>query len=355
MSHWTTDSDLLDRYVLNKLEAEQHIELERHLASCAECAQRVREEVRLVTGIKAVGRQVLKERLKERLKTRTYRDIPLGRVVGLVAAVVFLITIGIYTNWFVRDQNQVELEMTDAYDRQTLSGDRNVEDASVTPDKASELSSTTDVRDAPAGTAQDVRPAQSQREEPRMQIEIVQPESKPLHPTEILYDRTIPSRPEQFVAHPQGRSMWIQGTIIPPSKVGGHDQFVPTEVDGERRQNALLLRERTSAPTQKSVRETTKENAGSVLELIQRLREELPPSQRSQQERSNVPTLIEQTDSLVQIILFLETPVPEEVFDRAALVRVAADSILLQIGSQLIGYRLPAGLELPRQLRKGRR
>jgi hypothetical protein len=357
-SHWTTDSDLLEHYVLNKLEAEQRIELESHLAFCAECAQRVGDEMRLIAGIKAAGRQALKKRLKDRLKTRTYRDIPLARVAGLAAAVVFLITIAIYTNWFVQEEDRVELETTDAHDRQTLSAEEGVKETSVTPGKAAELSVSPEIRDTRAGTAQGIPPFQSQGEEPRMRLEIVQPESKSQQPAEMLYGHTASPRTEQFAASIQGRTVWIQGTIIPQREVEGRDEVVPAEVDEARRQNALLLKQRGIAPAQKSVRGMTKEESGGVLELTQRLLGELPPSERAKQaekEGSHIPTLIEQTDSLVQMVLFFETPVPEEVFDRATLVRVAADSILLHIGSRMIGYRLPAGFELPQQLRQGRR
>jgi len=96
-SHWTDDADVLDRYVLGRLEEAERALLDRHLSGCGQCLKKVRAERELAAGIKLAGREKLKTALRRSLKTDEANIFQRYQLIGLAAAVlVVLVGLGIF-------------------------------------------------------------------------------------------------------------------------------------------------------------------------------------------------------------------------------------------------------------------
>lgn len=72
-------------------------------------------------------------------------------------------------------------------------------------------------------------------------------------------------------------------------------------------------------------------------------------------EPGSVPALLEQIDSLTQLTLFLDSLLTESDLERAVIEQVTGDSIVIEVGSQRIGYRVPKWVDVPLQLRQKKR
>lgn len=68
--HWAESEDLREQFVLGKVTASQRAIFEEHTRGCAECRRLVDEERLIVSGIRAAGRETLREDLKFRLLSR---------------------------------------------------------------------------------------------------------------------------------------------------------------------------------------------------------------------------------------------------------------------------------------------
>lgn len=98
--HWTDNPELMERYVLNQLNAGERNELEDHLRVCEVCKLAVRAEQILIAGIRRSGREQLKSELAKKTEYLPESATPWGRILSAAAVVLILFTVGIYNRWF---------------------------------------------------------------------------------------------------------------------------------------------------------------------------------------------------------------------------------------------------------------
>lgn len=91
--------------------------------------------------------------------------------------------------------------------------------------------------------------------------------------------------------------------------------------------------------------------AGIVVE--QKAIRELPPAQQLKQQVDAVQTMIQRKDETLVMTLYLDRPVSDSILQGASIESVGADSVVVQLGNQLIGYKLPSkwGEQLTRQVK----
>ncbi len=97
--HWTDDEEVLEDYVLSRIEDPVRARLDAHLKSCAQCRERVETEAGLAAGI----RQFEASRVKSQLQLLTSgrrRSVPLPHILSMAAAIVLIVGIGFYNRWF---------------------------------------------------------------------------------------------------------------------------------------------------------------------------------------------------------------------------------------------------------------
>ena len=99
--HWTSDRDLLERFVLNRLEAAERDRLEAHLSSCNECQDSVRMERELIAGIRRTGRDEMKSKLKNHMRREESPALRWQQIGSIVAAALIVaVGFGVYRLWF---------------------------------------------------------------------------------------------------------------------------------------------------------------------------------------------------------------------------------------------------------------
>jgi len=117
--HWAKSEELLENYVLDRIDASLRQELQQHLASCRECRELVEEETILAAGIRGAGAMEVKERLRSMIKGKE-SDVPWPHILSIAAALFLIIGIGIYNRWFFKSlptaprQTTVEGKRADA-------------------------------------------------------------------------------------------------------------------------------------------------------------------------------------------------------------------------------------------------
>ena len=90
--HWTDDSELLDRFILDRIDRSERVPLDQHLLECERCRRIMRAESEFVAGIKLSGREKLKEVLRDSLKSEEANIFQRNQFISLAAAVLVILT-----------------------------------------------------------------------------------------------------------------------------------------------------------------------------------------------------------------------------------------------------------------------
>ena len=104
--HWTTDEHLLAHYVLGRVDPAQRSGLEQHLRDCPECRGAVEAEQQLAAGVRRAGRDGMKRRLVQHLNQKRI-ETNWFKIAGVAAALVLLLTVGIYNKWFFSNETRL--------------------------------------------------------------------------------------------------------------------------------------------------------------------------------------------------------------------------------------------------------
>lgn len=339
--HWTYDPDLVERYVLNRIDSAERSQLADHLRVCEECARVVRNEEVLVAGIRAHGRAALKGRLKERVAKGRGREFSWYQLAGAAAAIVVLITVGVHNRWFVTDGVQRSPETLDMMEEKQ-SHPLNEQDE-------------TEKRDERISMDQKGEEARQQRQMQYESTPAPAAESvSPRGPVErySLSAKPAPSTVMMLQKHPE---VWLEGRILegetrPSQALEGKDRG-----EEESKKKAAEMSAARRSKERARMEEGIDQQEG--LQLFQRPLADLPQSQQAtrRKDSESVPALLERSDSLAQLTLFLDPLHPETDLDRAAIEQVTGDSIVIDVGAQRIGFKVPRWVDIPLQLRKGRR
>lgn len=356
--HWTYDPDLVERYVLNRIDSAERSQLADHLRVCEECARVVRNEEVLVAGIRAHGRAALKGRLKERVAKGRGREFSWYQLAGAAAAIVVLITVGVHNRWFVTDGVQRSPETLDMMEEKQSFPLKEQDDAEKRDERISMDQKGEEARQQSEGAsagAPDQRKIVPQRQMQHESTPAPAAESvSPRGPVErySLSAKPAPSTVMMLQKHPE---VWLEGRILegetrPSQALEGKDR-------GEEESKKKTAEMSAARRSKERARMEEGIDQQEGLQLFQRPLADLPQSRQARQRKDpeSVPALLERSDSLAQLTLFLDPLHPESDLDRAAIVQVTRDSIVIDVGAQRIGFKIPRWVDVPLQLRKGRR
>ena len=98
--HWTDDSELIERFVLNRLDPDERNELEDHLRVCEVCKRAVRAEQLLIAGIRRSGRERFKAELQKKISHTEHIGLPWPHILSAAAVVIILVSVAFYNRWF---------------------------------------------------------------------------------------------------------------------------------------------------------------------------------------------------------------------------------------------------------------
>ena len=134
---------------------------------------------------------------------------------------------------------------------------------------------------------------------------------------------------------------WLEGTVISEG-----DQNAPAsmEMAAKAKDERVVLRKGKAdnllAGNAANVEGGEIKGQGFI--IAQKLMSDLPPSQRAQQQKtSSVQTLLQRNLTSTRITVFLDSLLTKNEFEQAHIQTFGEDSIILNLGSRLVGYKLP--------------
>jgi hypothetical protein len=354
-THWTTDEHLLAQYILGQLDARQAAELEKHLRDCPQCRGAVAAEQQLAAGVRRAGRDELKQRLAQRLGQKR-SGTNWYRVAGVAAAFVVLLTVGIYNKWFFSGEPRLAdsslksdsvTQKTEPSPRQPAPGEQSHEKMQLAD--VSKPSATD--RDRAESKGAGVRGAEldkkkgDERREKRGAVNVPVPEKS----GDIL------SKKDQVMAAAEAEGIWVEGTVVSEdanARAAGQAMDKRTE---DVRENAPKGKKEPAALMSLAAGSRSLQTEGQAVMVTQRPMSDLPRNQISgKQNLSQVQTLLRSDAGGLSMVLYSDSLLNRNDLGQARLQTIREDSIILRIGSQRIGYRLPSGLseQMARQLKK---
>ena len=347
--HWTENEELLEQFVLDRLGSAEVAELEKHLQECDPCRKVVAKELELVAGIRLVGRDSVKQRLAQSLERRKSAGASWYRVAGVAAGIVLLVTVGIYNRWFIGTETQMEKrDRADTTEKRlepapSTSPERQVPNAAKPSvdavgralDEEGRKVANVAAGAPKAAGAESGNIAESQIDRP-----------KDLKATEAGKEgegREKKNRIAAATAASKNATTWLQGSVM-----SERDQNVsaPMEMAAKAKDERVVLRKGKEdyLLAGKAAKVEAGENKGQDFIITQKLMSDLPPSQRAQQQKaSSVQTLLQKNLTSTRITVFLDSLLTKKEFEQAHVQTFGEDSIVLNLGSRLVGYKLPAG------------
>ena len=367
--HWSSDEELLARYVLNRLEAGERNALEAHLRTCKICQRAVRMEQELVAGIRRSGRDELKVRLRQRMGTPTREEhIPWRHILSAAAVVILIIGVGIYNHWFASHEaergttaNEVlkqestrdskQLEYADAHKAEEKSKDiarsESPAPAKSLAGRASEASQPRGEESQVSGTKERGVRANKKRRRESMEAPqnaagpaagaaevrgAVRADEKPA----ILDDR------ETSVAE----TFWVDGTLLPESRSEiGEPRDRVSEINA--RAKVLSKSEKDAGGFAQTKQFTIMQGANvQTLTLSQHPIQSLPVSRQKNQtmrDHETIQTRVERTPDGLHMTLYTDSLVEESALQNAGIQAITDDSLIVNLSNQRIGYRIPGG------------
>ena len=331
--HFAEDPGLLEEFVLGRLDRMSTERYEEHLRTCEVCREAVDEERMIAAGAKRYGRDQLKERLRARMGEGPTRRVPWPHVLSAAAILVILIGIGITQHWFTARVAPVE----------NLEAEGPPKDFKI-ESTAPEMRNEPLPMQQPAPSSSEHAPGSRTAGKMRRQEE-----TKAKEPDKDVGYAPAPADRAEPLLSAEGE----RRTQTTRSSLG---KGIPREywITGTLSARSIATMEAPAGQTSKkdlmeSARPATAPGSTGItrgrISLEQRSPSELSASFRDQRQSSGqpgIPTLIQQTEAETVMTLFPAVPFDSTQFHEARVERFGADSLLVSIGNQQIGYRLPA-------------
>lgn len=348
--HWTHDDELIERFILNRLNPEERNELEDHLRICEVCKQEVRTQQLLVAGIRRGGREAFKARLREKAELRPEKQVPWPHILSAAAVIVILLSVGIYNRWFEiqKATTDNDLAITSPQMRNEeleKKSDQLTEERQLTqPEPSSVISPQSE-----AAKPRDARQKELRRSEPKAKSiadqemdEVESTAERHLVGKNAEGAASVLSQPAEAkgelsaLADNASESLWIEGTILADLTL---DKSLRSDDYVRKRRDAALSERKKQYRSAAQIQEVN-------VVLSQQNSSALPPvQQRLQQFNSGrkVMTRIEQVGEKTQITVYLDSTLNEKDLANATIETPRNDSLILNLANQRIGYKLPVG------------
>lgn len=331
-THWTDNEEILDRYILGRVDPTDKRLLEEHLESCAQCREAVSRARDLVAGVRRLGRDELKARLARRLEPTNRSAVPWPHVIS--AAAVFVIAVGVtlYAFWtplemwyeesLTSTASEAARESAPVREMATEEGNRASRD-----DIALRNETLLEQIDRTKGEDQKIVAAPA----PKAAAEAAE--------TGREREATVVAGAASSV------SAWIQGVVVRvEAKDAAKQRGAAAEYDARDRKKAEAADR--EAPALRRQDETALSQAVRT-ELRQQPLGALPLSQQklqTKQDLRTVETLLEQTPEGLRLTLYLDEAVPDAELQAAEVYAVGDDSLVVFLPTQQIAYKIPSSI-----------
>jgi hypothetical protein len=345
--HWAKDEDLVEEFVLSRLKPAEMARLREHLGHCDQCRQAVSNERDLVAGIRLAGRDSMKHRLAQRIAQQKASSMGRYRVVGVAAGIVLLVTVGIYNRWFVGPETHTEKQdradktekLTEPVPLASPLGQVSNAEKSRVDDAKRARDEETKKTPSFAATAPKTAGAESGRVA-NAQVDRLDN----LRTTDAVGGGERREKKDRFAAVTVASVIagtWVEGTVILDRE---QNRPAAQELAANAKDERAVLRKGKEEHllAGKAASAGANENAIQNFIFSQRLLSDLPPSQRKQQQNtSSVQTLLQKNQTGTNVTVFLDSLLSKREFDQTHVQTIGEDSIILNLGNRLVGYKLP--------------
>ena len=99
--HRPPDPDLLERFVLGRLDPAKRAEVENLVRTSTEWREALHREQILAAGVRRLGRAGIRQRISERVHIPPPYALPWPRIAVAAAVVCIIVGVGIVNQWFV--------------------------------------------------------------------------------------------------------------------------------------------------------------------------------------------------------------------------------------------------------------
>ena len=337
--HWTEDLELLEQYVLGRLDAGRRTELGLHLAGCAICREAVQAEREIVAGVKLAGRETMKAELRKRLAGDGVRIFQRYQYVSLAAAVLVIAAgIGIFRYYGVSLEWPSKFS-SHQYVLKPANADSAAPEKKEEPAPAKEEKFADKVNASPAAKADNIAdqvnapPAGNAALSGASGAGGAERTQLPLADAETSHGSLSTIKQE--------RAFWLLGTIIPVSEQSETVQLRTMQTESGK--------DRLSKSKLAGAQQTIKVQRGDALQTItlqQRPSTSLPGSraQMVQHDRALVvQTFVERTSKGLQLTLYTSGPAAAADIERATVEPISDDSLVVNFANERIAYHIPGG------------
>lgn len=315
--HWTDDSDLIERFVLNRLDPDERNELEDHLRVCEVCKQAVRAEQILIAGIRRSGRERLKAELRKKLTAAERKGVPWPHILSAAAVVIILLGIAYHNRWFEMLKSPEREIPVDISKTATPSERANEAPPSAIPQHPPKVSepSATSAPQTPPPVAGKRTERTSKKQTPPSAIE------QRGGPTALVGVESE-SREERAVSSLRHQEIWLQGELLGPA-------YAPQGAPAEDQHDVLK-----------------REPHRPIVIIEQQYLDALPEARRHgvhAQSAGSIPTLLRMWGDTLLVTMYVEELMDAGVLEKATIERPGDDMLIVSLPGRRIAYRLPEG------------
>lgn len=314
--HWTEDSELIERFVLNTLDPAERNELEDHLRICEVCKQAVRSEQFLIAGIRRSGRERFKADLARKLRVAEESRVPWPHILSAAAVVVIVISVVLYNRWFeIIKPPEIEgvVPAPGGTTSEEVSPERTLEQPQLQARRTDRTEIPDRERDERLGTGAGAARAPMTEAEP------------------------LPSQP-MALSSTASDELWLEGRIVESVA-----DMLNAPAGEETPAKLYKSEEKDAARGAYGIQRSSTPHHG-VFHLRQELLASLPASRRkTPKEAAAITTSIYLRGDTTVVTLYLDTLMDASALGNATLEMPSADSLILSLPDRRIIYRLPEG------------
>ena len=332
--HWTENEELLEQYLLGRVDFGRRNELESHLRSCPECRSRVEAEEALVAGVRRLGREQLRDRLASRTRLIHPRQLSWQQFAAAAAVFSIALSIGVYQWWLTTQKRE-----------QTPAPSAAVTESSRPESAASQNQAT----DAVAYAAKEPAVGTEAREKGTTNYRTEADQSSPVR-------RDIPKNPELASTAAESlenaekssttRSLWVDGTILPGESTAqdAANEVSSAKTNEKEPVGKLMLKKKEGIRHLQSDSHLAKDD--QLFSLHQRLFSTLPAIRQQLSSKPlgrRKPAQIDRVGDSLSLTMYLDTLYDEATWASARIRMIGTDSLTIDLPGQRIGYKLPPG------------
>jgi hypothetical protein len=340
--HPGRDPELLERYALSQLPMSQRTALDAHFRDCAECRRALEEELRLAAGVRKMARAQLKNRLASRLSQAPSFAVPWPRVFAIAAVILIVAGVSVIGIWIQHREQVVAPPPGSGASGPSLAADRDRgrQEAPAIPPSAKGEGAHEQVSSRRGELSYRGGKDLTANEEAGGAVIREKKSQAPIEKKKAASE--IQAAPSAAVASGAGSSegFWTEGVV-------SEEQVAAVETerhDEMQKAVANKLEMPANAARTAAAKSLAAEQQVILTQQPSRLLQAQQQGRLQQSGRKGIPTLVRQEGDQLRLTLYPDTLFSPADLQHATVLRRGDDSLVIQVGTQLIRYRFPSSL-----------